>query len=282
MRNLAGFIAACLIFVLVCVLGVKFVQQNSASSSGNRTNTSEAQDAQTPVYTANNAGLEAVQAALNNSSLDTSVSITDLQTGKTYHYGETASYTAASVGKLVTAVTYLNKVENGDASLDDLVEGVSARSQLEKMIVKSDNVAWLAMEHAVTLSAQQAYARRIGLTGYNAEANTMTTDDVATLLAKLSSAKLVGNDNTQLLLSYMEQANYRAYIVAAVPSGVTVYHKVGLLEDRLLDVAIIKKGDRSYVLAIFSKSNSNYPFSQGVTLFGSITEATLQAFFKQS
>jgi hypothetical protein len=58
-----------------------------------------------------------------------------------------------------------------------------------------------------------------------------------------------------------------------------VYHKVGYLADRLHDAAIIKRGDRSYVLVIFSKASGNYNFTRGASLFGSITESTLKVFF---
>jgi hypothetical protein len=135
------------------------------------------------------------------------------------------------------------------------------------------------MEAIVTLDYQQSYAAEIGLTSYQANGNIMTSDDIASLLTKLARYKLLNNDNTDLVLSYMNQANYRDYIVAAIPSGVEVYHKVGFLADRLHDVAIIKKGDRSYVLAIFSKSTGNYDFSRGSTYFGGITDITLKTFF---
>jgi beta-lactamase class A len=78
----------------------------------------------------------------------------------------------------------------------------------------------------------------------------------------------------------MAQANYRDYIVAAIPSDVTVYHKVGILDDHLHDAAIIKKGSRSYVLVIFSKDNSGgYDYNRGAQLFGAITGKSLLAFF---
>lgn len=208
-----------------------------------------------------------------------SVSVTDLQTGKSYHWGETASYMAASIGKLVTATAFLHKVELGKASLDDMVGGLEAKSQLSKLIIESDNPAWTALNDEVTHEGLQTYARAHGMSGYTADNNSMTSDDIALLLTKLASQKLLDREHTTFLLSLMKQASMRSYIVAAVPDGTDVYHKVGYLQDRLHDAAIIKRGDRSYVLVIFSKAGGNYSFSRGATLFGSLTEATLKAFF---
>jgi beta-lactamase class A len=80
----------------------------------------------------------------------------------------------------------------------------------------------------------------------------------------------------------MQQADMRNYIVAAIPSGTDVYHKVGYLADRLHDAAIIKRGDRSYVLVIFSKSSGAYDYYRGSQVFGEITETSLQAFFNHT
>lgn len=232
-----------------------------------------------PTYTVDDSALQNIQSIIDKSVLDISVTALDLQTGKSYHYGDAASFTAASIGKLVTAAAFLHRVDQGKATLSQQVGGKTAQEEIQLMIVKSDNTAWHNMKVAVGESAQQAYADSINLTGYNAAANTMTTEDVAKLLSKLAKGSLLSDHSSQLLLGYMQQANYRGYIVAATPDDVTVYHKVGLLEDRVHDAAIIKKGDRSYVLVIFTKSGGAYNFGGAPALFKSITDASLQAFF---
>lgn len=213
-------------------------------------------------------GVQAVLA--ENSNLQISVSITDLQTGKTYHYGDADNYAAASINKLITATLYLHDVEMGRMTMNDPVGTGIASSQLEKMIVKSDNDAWHSFNTKLSLDALQQYAKSIGLDSYDAINNTISTGDVALLLDKLSRGKLLNNENTSLLLSLLEQANYRNYIVAGIPQGASVYHKVGYLSDRLHDAAIITKDHRAYVLVIFSKSSSSYDFEQGASLMQNI------------
>lgn len=278
------FMGVCIVLVAIAMFGAwAWNAINSSDTDDTASTRQSVETAAKPTYTVNQQGLSTIESLVaQNTDLDMSVSLTDLQTGKTYHYGDNASYTAASVGKLLTTATFLSNVEKGTASLDDAVGGVTARQEIQKMLVNSDNAAWANMENTVTLDGQQVYAESIGITTYDAHANTIAGSDIALLLTKLSSGKLFSDDHTQLVLSYMEQANYRQYIVAAIPSGVTVYHKVGFLEDRLHDAAIIKKGDRSYVLVIFSKTSGAYDFNRGATLFGAITTASMQAFLGET
>jgi len=285
MKNVARLVGVCLILVTISLFAIKgwnsyFAANSTASSSSSSSGNTEA-ESQASKYPVNSTALEDIQEVINkySNTMDISVAVTDLQTGKSYHYGDTASFTAASVGKLVTVATFLHEVDNGSATLDQSVGGTTAKEEIRAMLVDSDNTAWHNMEVAVTLDAQQAYAETIGLTSYSATENTMSSDDVAKLLTKLAEGKLFADQYTQLMLGYMQQANYRGYIVAAIPDGVTVYHKVGLLEDRVHDAAIIKKGDRSYALVVFSKTSGAYDFSKAAPLFSSITKDTLQAFF---
>ncbi|MEK7152937.1 MAG: serine hydrolase [Patescibacteria group bacterium] len=235
----------------------------------------------TPIYSLNDQVMgAAIQALLGeNADLEMSISIVDLQNNDSYHYGDTDSYMAASISKLLTATLFLHKVELGQATLAEMIGVGTARSQLEKLIVESDNTAWHALNAKLTLGSLQEYAKTIGMRSYDVAANTVSSDDIASLLSKLARGKLLDNHNTDFLLSLMHQANMRNYIVAGISEGATAYHKTGYLADRVHDAAIIKKGDRSYVLVIFSKASGNYDFGRGATLFGNITAVTSDAFF---
>lgn len=214
-----------------------------------------------------------------NPKLDLSIAITDLQTGKQYHWGNDLQYGGASIGKLISAVAYLRQVELGYARLEDPVGNASGSEQLEQMIVKSDNEAWHAINQLITPGKLKSYAQSIGLNSFEPTDNLITTGDVALLLEKLASYQLLTAAHTDLLLSLLERANMRNYIVTAAADKAQTYHKVGYLADRLHDAAIIKRGDRAYVLVIFSKSPGSYNFAKGTTVFQSITNSTLRIFF---
>lgn len=217
------------------------------------------------------------------SPFKTSVSIFDLQTNKTYTYGDTAAYTAASINKLVTALAYIQKVEKGDATLEQYVGGDTAQNQIKKALVESDNAAWESFytSKQVSCAAHNTYAQEIGLISYECKQNVISAPDTAQFLAKLYQGKLANKEHTDLILGYLKQANYREYIVSAVPSDLTVYHKVGYLTDRVHDGAIITDGKKVYVLAIFTKASGAYDQETGITLFQDITKATNSLFFSK-
>jgi len=218
-----------------------------------------------------------------NQQLDISVSAIDLQTGQTYDWGEPVSFGSASLGKLMTATALLDAVEQDRTNLHDLAGGKTVQAQLTKMIVESDNAAWHELNKIVGIDQLSNYATNsVGLASYKVTDSVTTSHDMAQLLEKLASGKLLNNEHTALLLSLMKNANMQAYIVAATPAGAQTYHKVGYLKDRLLEAAIIKKGDRSIVLVIFSKSKNGYDFSSGARVFKAFTEAAATAFFTGS
>jgi beta-lactamase class A len=220
-----------------------------------------------------------INSVISQSSLDISVSITDLDTTKSYHYGDDASYEAASTTKVLTAVMFLHQVEIGKAKMTDTIAGQKASAALQKLIVNSDNDAWDGFIAKLTFAGQEKYAHSLGLQSYKRIDNTVSSNDIALLLTQLYQNKLLNKADTDLLLGYMKQASERQYIVANVPSGVTVYHKVGYMEDRVHDAAIITNGKRSYVLTIFTKDqNGGYDEAAGEQVFQQITAATLKSF----
>lgn len=282
MEKFTRFCGACIIVSFLVIGGFMYYDTyvDTASSTQNGTVKGAAIGGETS-YTLNESSLkDAINNILSdNTNLDTSVSIIDLQTHKQYHWGDEASYTAASIGKLVTATAYLRNIELGKARLSDNVGQTDAKTQLTRLITKSDNTAWQQLNAAVTKQGLEKYAKSLGLNAYTSTDNTMTSSDIALLLEKLASQKLLNKEHSEFLLSLMKEADMRSYIVAAIPDNAEIYHKVGYLADRLHDAAIIKRGDRSYVLVVFSKSVGAYDFYRGSQFFGEITKASLTAFF---
>jgi beta-lactamase class A len=269
--KLLAFLAGMCASVLLIFFGLTVFQQNHGAALPRADRS----------YHIDEATLTAVMndAVAGNPKLDLSIAITDLQTGKRYQYGDDLQYGAASIGKLVTATAYLRQIEVGNVRLEDPVGDASGSAQLERMIVKSDNTAWHEINQLVTADGLRNYARSIGINSYEPADNLIRSSDVALLLEKLASYKLLTTADTDLLLSLLERANMANYIVAAAAGKAQTYHKVGYLADRLHDAAILKHGDRAYVLVIFSKSQGSYDFTKGATVFQSITSSTLRVFF---
>lgn len=207
--------------------------------------------------------------------MQVAVSVVTLNDSAKHTYGVTNGFLAASTAKLISACVFLHQVEQGSRSLDDTINGKTADVQIKQMIELSDNTAWVNINTELTHPTMKQWADGIGLVGYDVEKNILTADDIALLLSKLYKGELLNKQHTQLLLSYMQDANETQYIVSGVPTGVKVYHKAGWLDDRINDAAIIDDGKMPYVLVIYSKANSGtYDTSVGQEMFKQITSAT--------
>lgn len=222
-----------------------------------------------------------INKVINSSSLEIGVSIIDTTNNTHYNYGlGSTDYIAASTTKLLSATLFLHDVEQGQYNLSDPLGDSSAQDELQKMIIDSDNDAWTDFNDLLGHPSLLQYAKTIGMNSYNPDANTIASDDLASLLNRLYQGKLLNSQHTKLLLSYMKQADYTQYIVAAIPSSVQVYHKAGYLDDRAMDAAIIDNGKHPYVLVIFTKdpSGTGYDQTAGQQAFHDITSATLPVF----
>ncbi len=207
------------------------------------------------------------------------VSIQDLKTGTTYSYGSSEAFTAASVTKVLTAVDYLKEVELGHKSLDDIMpDGTTAQYSMEQMIVVSDNDAWHYLNDDLGYSQLQAYAESIGLSSYYYGDNVIASLDVTKLLNGLYLRQYINEEHTQLLLSYMERANYRDLVIPAVPETDTVYHKAGEYAGNLHDATIITNSDHTIVLTIMTYSTYSYSKSRIASIMQQITTPVLQTF----
>jgi beta-lactamase class A len=222
-----------------------------------------------------------INQVISGSNLEIGVSVIDITTGVRYDYGlGDTQYIAASTTKLLSAALFLHDVEQGQASLNQPLGCSTAQTEMRKMIKISDDNAWLDFNTLLGHPALNAYAQSLGMNSYDPDNNTITPDDLALLLARLYQGKLLHSQHTSLLLGYMSNADYPQYIGGVIPSGVKFYHKIGYLNDRIMDAAIIDNGKRPYVLVIFTKNPSGayYNQSTGQQVFHSITTTTLNTF----
>jgi len=214
-----------------------------------------------------------------NADITFGVSVKDLSTGLMYNYGNEEPMTAASVTKVLTAVYYLHQVELGNRSLDTVMaNGYTAQYNIEQMIVVSNNDTWHTLNDNLGYANMQNYAHSIGLTSYSYADNTISSVHTAQLFADLYERKLINEANTQLLLSYMERANYRDLIIPAVPPHDTVYHKAGEYLVNLNDAAIITNGTKTIVLSIYTESTLYYDKPRVSALMQQITAPTITVF----
>jgi beta-lactamase class A len=199
--------------------------------------------------------------------------VTGLQT-----YGSTAGFDGASDGKLLTASDYLHHVELGEATLSQQIDGQSAESLLQAMIVVSDDTAWAELNDYLTHSDLASYAASIGFNNYDTTMNTFPASDVASLMNKLYAGTLLNSADRSLFLGYLKLANYRTFVVPAIPGQDTIYHKIGLDVDEVNDAAIITNASRSFELVIMTNGNGTYEWSNRALIMQQIAKDALTAF----
>lgn len=260
---------------------VLYTQVLQASDSGSATMNSENPEnqAEEPKYQVDKTGLdEALNAIIESSPMEVSIAITDLTTGTKYQYGETVPYTAASVTKLLTAAMYLHEVEQDTVTLQEVVGGKPARTQLEQLIVNSDNAAWDALVIKLRWAGLTAYAKQIGITSFDPASNVITAEDMTLLLTGIYKQELLNEEHTHLLLGFMERAGEHEHVPPITTPGITAYHKAGWLTDRVHDALIIKNDKYAFAMSIFTKTDGVYDVPAGIDFFNRINTATIDMF----
>lgn len=190
------------------------------------------------------------------SSLSVSVSVADITNGTTYDAGVTTKpFKGASTIKVLTATYYLHMVEQSDVSLSQNINGSTAQDLIQAMLQHSDNTAWYALIDFVGDENMIQYAHSIGLASFvGGDYKTITTSDYLKLLTQLESGKLINDEHRALMYSYMQHTDNELLMPAVMPQGITLYHKWGTVWGNLHDVGIMRSGDRSYAVVIYTNN----------------------------
>lgn len=253
-----------LLILCVVFFGVKFFFSKSDSNKNNQSTTSAAQKPKPikqadPIATTtwNDLSQKLNNLINENSDLDISIAIIDIATNTKANYGIQDNFAGASTTKVLTAAAYLHAVETGTKKLTQKIGSYTAQQHIKQMINQSNNDSWATLNQALTYATIETYAKSVGVESYKAKTNTITANDEAILLQKLYQGALLNEENTSLLLSYMQNTNNEAMIPKVLPAGATIYHKYGQLEDRLHDAAIVVNQERPIVLVIYTKGGAS-------------------------
>lgn len=215
-------------------------------------------------------------------SLSITVSLTDLENNQTYDAGAVdTTFKGASTIKVLTAVYYMHQVEAGKASLTHQIDGISARTLLQRMLQDSDNDAWATFITYLGSGNIQSYAQSIGLTSfYGYDYNTIKASDYAKLLVKLYKGEIISDENRAILYSFMQDTDNETLIPAALPNDATVYHKWGDLWGNLHDIAIVQYEGHSFALVIFTNNTDDTQalYSTQVAAIKEITKTAIKDF----
>ena len=227
------------------------------------------------------------------------LSFRDLETRDSLDINGDTSFHAASTMKVPVMIELFRMVERKELSLDQgillvnqfgsLVDGspfsvdagddsdslmytkvglrVPVRELLERMIVRSSNLATNALIAIVGAERANATAHQLGAThikvlrgvedgkafqaGLN---NTTTSRDLAALMSAIEQHRAGTPSSCDQMKAILLRQEFNDEIPAGVPAGTPVAHKTGSITAHLHDAAIVyPRGRRPYVLVVLTR-----------------------------
>ena len=218
--------------------------------------------------------------ARNNPNVQIGVAVMPYPGAAIKSFGVTTSFIAASTTKLICGVDYLQQVEAGKFNIHDSLGVYDASYELQLMVNQSDDDAWNLFINLLGQNQIQQFASSIGLQSFNVSNNTIAPSVEVKLLYGIWSEKLLNHQDTQLILSYMQNTNDESLIPAAVPQGAVVYHKYGELAQYnadgtgnvLHDVGIITNNAKTFMIAIYTNRNDQLDEATRTAVIQAITK----------
>lgn len=206
-------------------------------------------------YSPTRAGLQALLNDIVADKGDYGISVRMLDGTVTSAAG-TKRYHPASTYKMYVAYSLLKRIASGEIRWEDDATGGKNISQcFDVMIINSDNTCaeWLGDKIGWSNINNEVHA--IGLSNTSTIRGGMysTADDETLFLTKLQNGTILAQTERDRLLDVMKRQVYRSGIPAGV--GVTVADKVGFLDGKLHDAAIVY-GKQTYTLTIMSYGSS--------------------------
>lgn len=234
-----------------------------------------------PATAASSASLTSLEQQLSslvsNKSADVGVAALDLNTGETVSIKGNTPFPMASTVKVAIAALYLAQVDHGRRSLDDIINGQSARSLMARMLIHSDNRATdMLLKDLGGPSAVHNWLEDNGVTGLRVDRtiaqllsakrdlwdrrDSSTPVAMVDLLRRLYKAELIKPESRNYLLDLMAQCETGKNRMKALLPGVPIEHKTGTLDGLTDDVGFISLPDgRRVAVAIFTRGGVDRP-----------------------
>ena len=235
-----------------------------------------------PAVAASSPNLLSLEQQLNSmvagKSADVGIAALDLNSGETVSIKGNTPFPMASTVKVAVAALYLAQVDNGRRSLDDVIDGQSARSLMRRMLVHSDNQATdILLADLGGPSAVHDWLQNNGGKGLRVDRtisellrskrdlwdrrDSSTPVAMVDLLKRIYRAELIKPQSRNFLLDLMAQCQTgRNRMKAGLPSGTPVEHKTGTLDGLADDVGFITMPDGHRVaVAIFTRGGTDRP-----------------------
>lgn len=201
--------------------------------------------------------------------------IKDLNTSRQLFINEDSIFHGASLTKVLTAVTILDKIEKNQESLSRKIQEETIETLLATLINRSDNRAWQTLNAIAGFNNMQTQGESLGMNNLNVYENELTPKDVATLLESLYYRKVLNEKNRQFLFTLMQDTETEDRLPAGVPEDLKIVHRSGTLDEYLHDAGIVFY-DRPYILVVMGKNTNR---EEGTAAIKEVS-ATVYKYFK--
>ena len=214
---------------------------------------------------------------VSNKSADVGIAALDLNTGETVSIKGNTPFPMASTVKVAVAALYLAQVDHGRRSLDDTINGVSARSLMRRMLIHSDNRATdILLKDLGGPTALHDWLQQNGVSGLRVDRtiaqllsdkrdlwdrrDSSTPTAMVDLLRRIYKAEIIKPQSRNYLLDLMAQCQTGKNRIKALLPGVPVEHKTGTLNGLSDDVGFITMPDGHRIaVAIFTRGGNDRP-----------------------
>lgn len=233
-----------------------------------------------PAAAASNPSLSSLENQLREligNRSDVGIAALDLATGESIAVKGNTPFPMASTMKVAVAALYLAQVDHGRRSLDDTINGQSARGLINRMMIYSDNRATdILLKDLGGPKVLDAWLRQHDVQGMRVDRNiaqllaakrdlwdrrdSSTPLAMVDLLSKLYKAELIKPESRNYLLDVMARCQTgRNRMKALLPRGI-VEHKTGTLNGYASDVGFITLPDgRRIAVAMFARGGTDRP-----------------------
>src|SRR4051794_30413518 len=234
-----------------------------------------------PAVAASSPGLTTLEQQLSslvsNKSADVGIAALDLNTGETVSIKGNTPFPMASTVKVAVAALYLAQVDHGRRSLDDTINGQSARSLMARMLIHSDNHATdILLKDLGGPTALHDWLQQSGVTGLRVDRtiaqllsdkrdlwdhrDSSTPTAMVDLLRRIYRAVLIKPQSRNYLLYLMAQCQTGKNRMKALLPGFPIELKTGNHTVLTDDVGFITMPDGHRVaVAIFTRGGADRP-----------------------
>lgn len=236
---------------------------------------------------------------------DIGVYYEDLTTGSWIGVNERRKFVGASLLKTQLAATILRKVEDGTLSLQDEIvlkpedlddryglladSGTGYRTTIgvlvQTMLQESDNTAANALARITTPEEwiETRLTMGLPLPDFENQQTLVSPKEYSNIFRTFYLSTYLTREHSQYLLSLLSGTSFNDQLVAGVPEGVTVSHKVGIRSegDRVAkefhDCGIVY-AEHPYLLCVMVEGRSQ---AEATALIAKISEVTYQFVVKR-